>query len=348
VRHDLSRLYPPEKERHTGCLIFFLCLIALCVGVYAGIWAMARHDVAQYLPEALRAPLYSPTPTSASAANPTVVPVVLSDAETPAPVAETQAPETPAPPAETPVPTETPTAAPPPAYETFKKGDRNDQIIPVQQALIDGGFLQDVADGIFGGKTEEALLAYQAAVGIEQTGLADAATQQKMFYVEPPPEPSQEETQAEEVPAQMENISLSLGERRDIAGFAAVQFDRYEFSYEVLPSREDEDTIPVFFETETADTMFLFIDGVIENLSGASIASRDVRFSIYTNVQEYAGFTALEIDDGTNLNQFAELNAGEQTRIVLLVEVPAELASSQEAIVAYATMGNTIYQITLR
>ena len=52
----------------------------------------------------------------------------------------------------------------------LKKGSKGDEVKALQEMLIDLGFLNDKADGIFGSKTEAAVEAWQAYRGAEQTG----------------------------------------------------------------------------------------------------------------------------------------------------------------------------------
>ena len=56
------------------------------------------------------------------------------------------------------------------------RGDRGDEVAAVQRKLIDLGYLNDVADGIFGKNTQNAVIAYQQAMGLPPTGIVDDAT----------------------------------------------------------------------------------------------------------------------------------------------------------------------------
>jgi peptidoglycan hydrolase-like protein with peptidoglycan-binding domain len=84
---------------------------------------------------------------------------------------------TPGPVTPTPLPTITPNAA----YGTLRMGDRGEEVRKLQNRLAELGYLQGVADGSFGGMTEEAIKAAQAAFGMEANGIADNAFQQKLF-----------------------------------------------------------------------------------------------------------------------------------------------------------------------
>ena len=59
---------------------------------------------------------------------------------------------------------------------TLMRGNINEDVRAMQQALIDMGYLDDVADGNFGRKTEAAVKAYQEAMGLAGTGIADSET----------------------------------------------------------------------------------------------------------------------------------------------------------------------------
>ena len=72
-----------------------------------------------------------------------------------------------------------------PAYTTLQRGDRDGDdsgnIVYLQNALIALDYLHDSADGIYGYNTQKAVAAFQRIHGLEETGVADAATQDKLF-----------------------------------------------------------------------------------------------------------------------------------------------------------------------
>ena len=66
--------------------------------------------------------------------------------------------------------------------ETLKKGSQGEAVEEVQQWLINLGYLNDVADGKFGKKTEKAVKAFQKTLGVKQSGrLTDEQQEQLMF-----------------------------------------------------------------------------------------------------------------------------------------------------------------------
>ena len=75
-----------------------------------------------------------------------------------------------------------------PAYaldpSTLYNGSRGDAVRRLQQALIDLGFLNDKADGIFGKKTEDAVRKFQRANNLEADGLAGKKTQAILYAAE--------------------------------------------------------------------------------------------------------------------------------------------------------------------
>ena len=94
------------------------------------------------------------------------------------------------------------------ALAELSRGDRGDEVARIQQSLIDLGYLNDVADGIFGKKTAAAVSAFQEAQGLPATGTVDDATQQALEAAaqpeatEAPAEPEAAETPAESEAAQ--------------------------------------------------------------------------------------------------------------------------------------------------
>ena len=67
------------------------------------------------------------------------------------------------------------------AYPVLGIGSKGDDVKRLQQALIDGGFLHDSADGDFGNKTVEAVKKAQEAYDMPQTGVADDAFQERLY-----------------------------------------------------------------------------------------------------------------------------------------------------------------------
>ena len=71
-------------------------------------------------------------------------------------------------------------SAPRKADGTLKRGDRGDAVATLQKRLRELGYLTDEADGIFGDTTEDAIKAFQKAVGLSADGVAGATTQTKL------------------------------------------------------------------------------------------------------------------------------------------------------------------------
>lgn len=59
------------------------------------------------------------------------------------------------------------------AIAEMKRGSSGDEVVQLQQQMIDVGALNDVADGKFGKKTEQAVKDLQAYFGQQKTGKAD-------------------------------------------------------------------------------------------------------------------------------------------------------------------------------
>ena len=62
-------------------------------------------------------------------------------------------------------------------YETLSRGAHGEEVRRLQNDLIALDLMSDYADGDFGGMSEQAILAFQQAHGLEQTGEADAMLQ---------------------------------------------------------------------------------------------------------------------------------------------------------------------------
>ena len=83
-------------------------------------------------------------------------------------------------------PTPTPTPEPEVAYATLTKGDKSDAVLELQNRLFALGFLLDDRDGAYGSKTQTAVKLFQQAAGLEATGIADNATQQRLYAEDAP------------------------------------------------------------------------------------------------------------------------------------------------------------------
>ena len=64
---------------------------------------------------------------------------------------------------------------------TLSRGSRFSGVKELQQVLIDSGYLDDKADGIFGSRTEAAVMAWQADKGLEQTGIVTPEQLEKIL-----------------------------------------------------------------------------------------------------------------------------------------------------------------------
>ena len=151
------------------------------------------------------APTAVPTPEPTQTPAPTTVPGTV-----PAPITArgepTATPEPMATPEPTPTPTPTPVPTPEPTPQTkvdgtadlplqefifedadrlylcdVTMGDSGPAALRVQRRLVALNYLSDTTDGVFGVNSETALLAFQAANGLEETGVADRETQKLIF-----------------------------------------------------------------------------------------------------------------------------------------------------------------------
>lgn len=84
-----------------------------------------------------------------------------------------------------------PTADASSIYPALVRGDRNTDVRKLQQRLIELGYLSGTADGVFGANTENAVKAFQAELGLSQTGVASASMQVKLYSESAPYAPVQ-------------------------------------------------------------------------------------------------------------------------------------------------------------
>ena len=97
------------------------------------------------------------------------------------------------------------------AMELLKKGSRGEDVREVQEMLIASGYMEDgKADGIFGPKTEKAVLAFQQDKALDATGIVGEGTYNALkengagqeAEEAPAEEAPEEEVQTEEAPAE--------------------------------------------------------------------------------------------------------------------------------------------------
>jgi len=100
--------------------------------------------------------------------------VVFGATPTPTPRAEI----TPTPAIEV-TPTPAPVAAP--TYTTLRKGDEGPDVVTLQQALAELGYLSGAADGNFGTGTQTAVKKFQEDNGLDADGIAGRMTQEALF-----------------------------------------------------------------------------------------------------------------------------------------------------------------------
>lgn len=80
--------------------------------------------------------------------------------------------------------TPTPTPRPTSRYSTLSRGSKGDAVTELQERLRELGYLKSKADGVYGDKTVEAVMAFEKAYGKSQTGIATASLQEFLFSAE--------------------------------------------------------------------------------------------------------------------------------------------------------------------
>lgn len=116
------------------------------------------------------------TPTAEPAAQPTISGNFMVFGATPEPQAPVEI--TVEPPIEV-----TPTPGPTPelTYTTLRKGSQGREVVTLQQALAELGFLNGATDGNFGTGTETAVKNFQSANGLEADGIAGKMTLEALY-----------------------------------------------------------------------------------------------------------------------------------------------------------------------
>lgn len=66
----------------------------------------------------------------------------------------------------------------------MQTGDKGEDVKAVQERLIELGYLNGKADGVYGKGTARAITAYQEDVGLVADGIANLATQNALFTAE--------------------------------------------------------------------------------------------------------------------------------------------------------------------
>ena len=76
-------------------------------------------------------------------------------------------------------PTPAPTAQA--SYTTLRKGDEGPEVVTLQQALAELGYLSGAADGNFGTGTQTAVKAFQKDSGLDDDGIAGKQTLEALY-----------------------------------------------------------------------------------------------------------------------------------------------------------------------
>ena len=77
--------------------------------------------------------------------------------------------------------TPTPSPVPQTNYTTLRKGDEGPEVVTLQQALAELGYLSGAADGNFGTGTQTAVKKFQTDQGLEADGIAGKKTLEALY-----------------------------------------------------------------------------------------------------------------------------------------------------------------------
>jgi peptidoglycan hydrolase-like protein with peptidoglycan-binding domain len=137
--------------------IRFVPLLALGMATAFGLTACgsgSSSSASGMLPSPAVQPSASPTVEPAPSAAPSAAPAVT---ESPKPILK-------------------PTPKPSPTHVGFETGDKGPQVLALQKRLSSLGFWISGADGSYGQTTEQAVMAFQKAAGLERDGVAGPLT----------------------------------------------------------------------------------------------------------------------------------------------------------------------------
>ena len=142
-----------------GLIMILVVIIAMIVRSMFGLGAQPAATPAPVVPQVQNTPqgnfvIFGATSTPA--------PVILS----PTPAIEV---------------TPSPTPVVEHSYHTLRKGDQGPDVVTMQQALAELGYLNGAADGNFGTGTMTAVKEFQAAEGLDADGIAGRLTQEALF-----------------------------------------------------------------------------------------------------------------------------------------------------------------------
>ena len=97
------------------------------------------------------------------------------------------------------------------SYQVLQSGSDGSQVMALQEALIELGFLRGSADGVYGSATAQAVMAFQRQNGYPITGIVDANLQAFLFNGKPE-NVDGDKTELKTLPA-IEGITVHSGDR---------------------------------------------------------------------------------------------------------------------------------------
>ena len=157
------------------------------------------------------------------------------------------------------------------------EGDRKEAVRWVQQRLIELGFLNGSADGVYGPKTAAALRAFQEKHGLEGTGKADATTIQML----------EQSAASYKSPKEIQQMLIDLGY---LSGKADGKFGKQSVAALTLFQRVNG--LEVTGERDEATMAKLFSgDTVVLSASLSSGDSGDAVVQLQTRLAELGFFT---------------------------------------------------------
>lgn len=159
------------------------------------------------------------------------------------------------------------------AYRRLAQGSRDEDVRALQERLKELGYECGVADGIYGNNTSSAVRNFQAAIGVEQDGVATASVQQKLFSAS--------------APKYEKYLKLKKGDQG--IHVEALQNRLLELGYTGHPADGN-------YDSRIADAVERFQNTV--GLKETGVADADTQEALFDkNAPECPGFVDLEKDD---------------------------------------------------
>ena len=192
-------------------------------------------------------------------------------------VGETEHPTLPTEPTATPTPTPIPTPIPT-VYPTMQRGSRGENVRLLQQKLVELGYLNDTADGVFGAKTQTAVEQLQADLGLTVTGRVDDALMQRIMSGQVNDYDPYQELKRGDTGNRVTQLQMRLRELGYLAGAADGKFGNATYNAVLAFQKQKGFTQTGVADAETLRA--LYADDAPKNLSFIELKDGDSGYRV--------------------------------------------------------------------